>query len=87
MEGTEVKYCECGGNMSVVETRMRNGRLMRRRVCDGCADQFWTVEVRASRQYHELDFVEKERDRLFKRLTGMRSELDKLLSKETKTPA
>lgn len=39
------KYCICGGNMVVVETRDRGYGVYRRRQCDCCGRKLTTREV------------------------------------------
>lgn len=39
------KYCICGGNMVVIETRDREGYVYRRRKCDCCGRVIRTREV------------------------------------------
>ena len=38
--------CKCGSKVRVIEVRKVRGGLRRRRLCDGCGDNYRTFEIR-----------------------------------------
>lgn len=50
--------CDCGADTKVIETRLTEGKLKRRRVCMECGNRFNTYEI------YERDLPKKEEEAL-----------------------
>ena len=60
--------CQCGGKVRIYETRVRDSKPHRRRKCDDCKDEYWTVEIRLSAVHIEEERLRKEAQKIARRI-------------------